>query len=43
MATDRIPEQAIKYKPKREKKYAAPVEKMGESTSPLGLRNSYYV
>jgi hypothetical protein len=31
--TDRIPEQAIKYKSKREKKHGTPVEKMGEPTS----------
>ena len=43
MVTDRITEQAIKYKPKKEKKLGAPVEKMGEATSLSGLTNSYYV
>jgi hypothetical protein len=43
MVTDRIPEQAIKYKHKREKKHETSVEKIGEPTSPCGLRNSYYV
>jgi hypothetical protein len=31
--TERIPEQTIKYKPKREKKHGTPVKKMGETTS----------
>jgi hypothetical protein len=41
MDTDRIPKQALKYRPKGEEKHRTPKEKMEEPASSRGIKNMH--